>query len=76
MIRPKLDPNFYPMIKAIEDFEAKVASEKPENRAKITIVVDRNGGYNYVYAYEGFRDGVNDALNYRMAERIAKKTYR
>ncbi|MBO5215642.1 MAG: ROK family protein [Clostridia bacterium] len=72
MIRPKLDPNFYPMIKAIEDFEAKVASEKPENRAKITIVVDRNGGYNYVYAYEGFRDGVNDALNYRMAERIAK----
>lgn len=72
MIRPKLDPNFYPMIKAIEDFEAKVASEKPENRAKITIVVDRNGGYNYVYAYEGFRDGVNDALNYRIAERIAK----
>lgn len=72
MIRPKLDPNFYPMIKAMEDFDAKVASETPENRAKITIVVDRNGGYNYVYSYEGFRDGVNDALNYRMAERIAK----
>ena len=31
MIRPKLDPNFYPMIKAMEDFDAKVASETPEN---------------------------------------------
>ena len=72
MVTPKLDKNFYPMIKALEDFEKKVAAEKVENRAKITIVVERNGGYNYVHSYEGLKDGIDDALNYRIAERLAK----
>ena len=49
MIRPKLDPNFYPMIKAIEDFDAAVAKVSAKEKKEITIVVDRNGGYNYVY---------------------------
>ena len=72
MIKPKLDPNFYPMIKAIEDFDNAVNAVSAKQRKEITIVVDRNGGYNYVYTYTGFADGVNDELNYRMAERLAK----
>ncbi|MBQ8882236.1 MAG: ROK family protein, partial [Clostridia bacterium] len=72
MIRPKLDPNFYPMIKAIEDFDNAVAKVGAKQKKEITIVVERNGGYNYVYTYTGFADGVNDDLNYRMAERLAK----
>lgn len=72
MVMPKLDKNFYPMIKALENFEAKVNAEKAENTTELTIVVERNGGYNYVYAYKAFKDGVDDELNYRIAERLAK----
>lgn len=72
MISPKLDKNFYPMIRALEDFEARVKKEKPENRAKITFVVERNGGYNYVYSYDALKDGVDDDYNYRIAERLVK----
>lgn len=72
MIKPGLDPHFYPMLKALEDFDARVASEKSCRRANITLVVERNGGYNYVYSYKGLRDGVDDELNYRVAERLAK----
>ena len=72
MIYPKLDKNFYPMIKALEDFDKKVKAAPLEQRTKITLVVDRNGGFNYVYSYEAFKDGVEDDLNYRIAERLAK----
>ncbi len=72
MIRPKLDPNFYPMIKAMEDYDKAVAEAKEEDKTTVTIVVERNGGYNYVYSFTAFCDGVNDEVNYRMAERITK----
>ena len=72
MVTPKLDANFYPMIRALEDFEACVKKEKPENRTKITFVVERNGGFNYVYSYDALKDGVDDDYNYRVAERLVK----
>ena len=72
MIRPKLDPSFYPMIRAIEDFDKRVQAEAPANRAEITFVVERNGGYNYVYSYTALKDGVDDDYNYRVAERLVK----
>lgn len=72
MIQPKLDKNFYPMIKALEDFDRNVRAVSPENRAKITLTVERNGGYNYVYSYNALKDGVDDKLNYRIAERLVK----
>ena len=67
---PVLDKNFYPMIKAMKDFDAEV--KKSGNPVKVTLVVERSGGYNYVYSYDAFADGVNDAFNFRMAERLAK----
>ncbi len=70
MIKPKLEEQFYPMIKAIEDFDSAVkACGKSQ---KVTFVVERSGGYNYVYTYQAFCDGVNDDLNFKMAERLVK----
>ena len=70
MRMPVLDKNFYPMIKAMNDFDALV--KQSGESVRVTIVVERSGGYNYVYAYDAFKDGVNDELNFRMAERMVK----
>ena len=67
---PVLDKKFYPMIKALADFEAEV--KKSANPVKVTLVAERSGGYNYVYSYDALADGVNDELNFRIAERMAK----
>ena len=67
---PVLDKNFYPMIKALNDFDAEV--KKSGKSVEVTLVAERSGGYNYVYKYNAFADGVNDALNFRIAERLAK----
>ncbi|MBQ8294872.1 MAG: ROK family protein, partial [Clostridia bacterium] len=70
MRTPKLDKAFQPMIKVLDAYEKDVNNSG--NAAKVTLVVERNGGYNYVYTYNAFKDGVNDVLNFRIAERIAK----
>ena len=67
---PVLDKNFYPMIKALNDFDAEV--KKSGKAVKVTLVAERSGGYNYVYSYDALEDGVNDKLNFRVAERLAK----
>ncbi len=67
---PVLDKNFYPLIKALNDFDAQV--KKSGNPIKVTLVAERSGGYNYVYTYEALADGVDDKLNFRVAERLAK----
>ncbi len=68
-IRPVHDPKFYPMIAALEDFDAAVAKAPS---AEVTLVVERSGGYNYIYTYRAFADGVDDAWNFRIADRLAK----
>lgn len=72
MYKVKLDPDFYPMIKALEDFNNKIASLSEEDKSKITIVVTRNNNYNYIYSFLGYRDGINDLENYNIAERLIK----
>lgn len=67
---PVLDKNFYPMIKALSDFEKKV--KESGKAVKVTLVAERSGGYNYVYQYDALQDGVDDPLNFRVAERLAK----
>ena len=44
---PVLDKNFYPMIKALNDFDAEV--KKSGKSVEVTLVAERSGGYNYVY---------------------------
>ncbi len=70
MKMPVLDKNFYPMIKALNDYDAVVKANG--NAVKVTLVAERSGGYNYVYSYDALPDGVNDKLNFRIAERMAK----
>ena len=70
MKMPVLDPQFYPMAKALADFDKAV--KESGKSVKVTLVVERSGGYNYVYSYDAMQDGVNDALNFRVAERLAK----
>ena len=70
MRMPVLDQNFYPMIKALRDYEEIV--KQSGAAVKVTLVAERSGGYNYVYSYDALPDGVNDALNFRIAERMAK----
>ena len=70
MKMPVLDKHFYPMIQALRDFDKTVQASG--NPVKVTIVAERSGGYNYVYTYNALADGVNDALNFRVAERLAK----
>ncbi len=67
---PALDKNFYPMIKALNDFDKEV--KQSGKAVRVTLVAERSGGYNYVYEYEALADGVNDELNFRVAERLAK----
>ncbi len=70
MKQPVLDKNFYPMIKALNDFEKKV--NENGNAVEVTLIAERSGGYNYVYKYNALPDGVDDKLNFRIAERLAK----
>ena len=70
MRMPVLDKNFYPMIKTLNDYEAAVKASG--NTQNVTLVVERSGGYNHVYEYVAFADGVNDTFNFRIAERLAK----
>ncbi len=67
---PVLDKNFYPMIKALNDFDEVV--KKSGEKVEVVLVAERSGGYNYVYKYDALKDGVDDALNFRVAERLAK----
>ena len=64
MRMPVLDKKFYPMIKALRDFDETV--KKSGNSVKVTLVAERSGGYNYVYQYDALQDGVNDTLNFRV----------
>lgn len=72
MIRTKLDKEFLPMICELKRFERDVSALPPERRARISLSVERNGGYREVYTYEGMADGVDDARNCAIAERLAK----
>lgn len=72
MIKPVLDKNFYPIIKAIEDYEQRIQNENKNNLSTLTIVVERNNGYNFKYSYTILKDGIDDETNYRLAERLVK----
>ena len=59
------------MIKALEEYDAEV--KKSGNTAEVTLIAERNGGYNYVYQYTAFADDSGkDEWNFRIAERLAK----
>ena len=64
----KLDKQFMPMVKVLDDFASAVAKEggKP-----VVIAVERNDGYISTYKLDVYKDG-HDEENYGVAERIIK----
>lgn len=71
MITAKLEPEFMPMAKVINDYkEAVAASENPQ---KIIISVERTKGLVAEYPLDIYREGTgHDEENYAIAERIIK----
>ncbi len=70
MIKLNLDKNYKPIYEEIIAYNDKVLSQKESQ--KVTVVVERNGGYNYVYSFNALKDGVCDDLNVKICERIIK----
>ena len=58
------------MILAIKDYENAV--KKSGKSSPVSVMVERDNGYNFEYDFNAFIDGVNDEYNYKMAERIIK----
>lgn len=66
----KLEPEFMPMVKVINEFKQNVA--KSENQP-LVIGVERNGGLMAVYKLDIFAEGTgHDEENYGIVERIIK----
>ncbi len=69
MKKPTFDPEFYPMISAFETYEREAKTFGQGN--PVILSVERGDGCD-VFPFLAFPDGVDDAKNFRMAERIAK----
>ncbi|MBQ6873244.1 MAG: ROK family protein [Clostridia bacterium] len=70
MINAKLDSQFQPMIKVINDYKARVAETES---TLLTIALERENGYIATYSMDIFPDGTgHDEENYGIVERIIK----
>lgn len=66
----KLEPEFIPMVKVINDYNEAVAKAESQ---EIAICIERNGGLIAVYKYEIYKDNTgHDEENCEIAERIIK----
>ncbi|MBQ9757984.1 MAG: ROK family protein [Clostridia bacterium] len=66
----KLEPEFMPMAKVINDYKAAVSKCDSQ---KIVIAVERNGGLIATYSLDAYKEGTgHDEENYEIAERIIK----
>ena len=70
MIQAKLDPQFQPMAKVVEEYKEKVHNV---GGVPLVIAVERNKGYIATYQMDVFEDGTgHDEENYGVTERIVK----
>lgn len=70
MRKPKFDPDFQPVIRRLEAYEERVRNA--QNVRRVTLVVERNGGYNYIYSFDALADGADDGETLLITERILK----
>ncbi|MBR3928399.1 MAG: ROK family protein [Clostridia bacterium] len=68
-IKAPLDPGFYPMVKFVDEFDADVAKSEKQT---IAVSVIRNQGYTHTIKMDVFKDGIDDARNCKVVERIVK----
>ncbi len=64
-----LDPQFQPMSVVLREYEKDVAAAPNQ---PIALSITRNGGYTSTYRMTAFADGVDDARNLAVVERVAK----
>ncbi len=70
MIRAKLEPEFMPMIKVLNDFKEDV---KKNESQPIVIAVERNGGLTATFNLDVYKENTgHDEENYAIVERIIK----
>ena len=68
---PSLDKNFKPAALVIKDFMERVS--KSNDKAKLSVCLERTHGYNYTYNLELFKDNTgHDDENFLIVERIVK----
>ncbi|MBQ8391501.1 MAG: ROK family protein [Clostridia bacterium] len=66
----KLEPEFMPMVKVINDFKEAVAKAESQS---VAICVERNGGLMAVYNIDVYKENTgHDEENYSIVERIIK----
>jgi len=68
-VKPVLDPNFVPMELTLRAYEADVRAGA---HVPLTLAIERNQGYCEAASMDVFPDGVDDARNFRMVERVVK----
>ena len=66
---PNYDKGFYPMSVRLQEFRNEVKNSKNK---KLSICVERNNGYNYIYNIDIFDDKNKAEQNYFIVERIIK----
>ena len=67
---PSLDKNFKPMIVLLREFNEGVKNSESQ---PLTICLERNQGYNYIYNIDVYKDNTgHDEENYFIIERIIK----
>ena len=70
MIKPILEPEFKPAILELREFNKRVA-ESPLKQHLI-IAIERNDGFIYRKEFDCFKEGVDDATNIFITERLIK----
>ncbi len=66
---PHFDPAFKPIYAEYKSYEEKV---NKEGGKKLSVCVERNDGYNYIFSYRVFASEKGREENLRMAERLIK----
>ena len=69
-MRPSLDPAFKPAITELRAFNERVAQSKEKQH--LIVAVERAGGYIYRREFDILPDGVDDAANTFITERLIK----
>ena len=68
-VRAKLDPGFLPMEQVLRAYERDVRAGE---HVRLTVAIERNHGYCEVETLDVFPDGVDDARNCAVIERLVK----
>ena len=67
---PHYDPDFSPLYRGLKDYQERVSKET--ETCPLSVCVERNDGYNYVWECETFKPGKEDKLTKDIMGRMVK----